>query len=132
MKTSKKLTLLKSLIEDKIDDHFESIGIYDYLEDNKNEFEFEFKFNQGIEYKVNVIYNISLKGIYLKNNIWVTDQDGFDYCIEDGNLIISNKNYNPAKLTISERIDSIIEHEERKKEEQKEQLYDYNKGVQIQ
>lgn len=132
MKTSKKLTLLKSLIEDKIDDHFESIGIYDYLEDNKNEFEFEFKFNQGIEYKVNVIYNVSLKGIYLKNNIWVTDQDGFDYCIEDGNLIISNKNYNPAKLTISERIDSIIEHEERKKEEQKEQLYDYNKGVQIQ
>lgn len=125
----KKITILKSLIDNAIEDHFESEGIYDYLESSKTEFSIDFKFNQGQKLSCILEYNVRSKAIYKNKDVSVIDEQGNVYSLEDGNLIISSKNYNPNALTISQRIDDIIEHEERKRDEHKDTEYDHEKGT---
>jgi hypothetical protein len=125
----KKVTILKSLLNEHIIDHFESEGKYDYEESNKTVFEHTFRVRiEGKQYIAVVEYDVDYIGVYKPENVTLMDLDKW-YSLENENLIISNKDYNPNKKTIREVFDSILEHMARIKRERKE--FDYNKGTQI-
>ena len=119
LNTMKTVTILRSLINDKIDEHFELYGVEEWLIDKRTDFEFSFIFNSGKKYEIIVPYDIDTPGIYRKEWISAHDDDGNSYCTEEGTLIISNKNYNPNQKTIDSQIDAIREHEEKKERENK-------------
>lgn len=111
-----KLILLKSLIEDKIEDHFDLEYEITELE---TDFECEFEYSG---YKILVPYEF-INGQIICKNEWIsaTDKEGNSYCDEDFKYFeIRRKDYNPKSKPLQIRINEIMEYKQRKQEERDE------------
>lgn len=111
-----KLILLKSLIEDKIEDHF--TDEYEIIEDQED-FDFDFEFDN---HTILVPYSFRNGEIIYKNE-WIsaTNKEGITYCDEDSDKFeIRRKDYNPKSKPLQVRIDEIMEYKQRKQDERDE------------
>ncbi len=106
------ITLLNSKIEEEILNHFELE--FDITE-NQESFECIFEFD-GAE--ITVPYEFKHELLIYKNEWIGARKGGVSYSIKDSeHFEIRRRDHNPNKKTLQQEIDSIIEHEERKAEE---------------
>ena len=121
------ITLTNSKIESEIVSHFEE---YFEVSEPKEDYECTFDFD-GAE--ILVPYTV-IDGILTYKNEWIgATKNGISYSIEDTNYFkIRRMSQDPKKRTAQQEIESIIEHEERKRDEHKDTEYDHLKGTIIQ
>lgn len=105
----KTITLNQSLIENLIAEHFEQYQHDHEYNDKDSSYECVGKIKYaGKEHEIIIPYNIE-GGVCYWEKRWISvHYQNFTFSIEDENLVIQNKNYNPNKLLLQDKIDAVI------------------------
>lgn len=117
MKKSNTLILTSSFMDDNIVNHFEFIGLDQYIDEEKTEFEAKFKFSRGNSvFEIIAPYSVQNDiASYDKGQIAVYDQNKQCFSYPDENLSINMNSINPDSMTLSQQIKNLIERERRKR-----------------
>lgn len=112
IESSEKLNILKSFIDLHVELDF--FYKFDPAETkSKEQFECVCYYDNGKSiYQVIIPYEIAHDEYYQDNNlIGVHDLNNNCFSLEDDNLIINNKNYNPNRIMVKQTIESYIQSE---------------------
>jgi len=120
----KKLTFSKSKFESKIIAHFEECGVYDHLEKGNESFKLWFEETvHGRTYQFDVEYDVIYDKVYYHDEIICTCEN------KPIELTLKVSNYNPNKPTLYDTLQSIIEKQQLRDEENKRQSKEDAKDI---